>query len=86
MEIAKAKGCQLCTALLSSLELFSGQNMDNYLQQDKKELLYLRRSLGYPDRAVELGVGLKGSRQISRTFFYRMPAGWCKSFDALPSR
>ena len=52
MEIAAAKGCQLYTILLKSLELFCRQNMDDYLQQGKKEMMYLRRSLGYLEHAV----------------------------------
>lgn len=77
MKKAGAKGCQLCTILLDSHDFCQQEEFFGYKLQGEKEMMYLRRSLGFPDRAVELGVGHKGSQTISRTFFYRIPAEWC---------
>lgn len=77
MEEAKTKGCQLCKVLLDSPQFRQNQSALEYKLPGRKEMMYLRRSLGFPDRAVELGVGHKGSQTFSRTFFYRMPAEWC---------
>ncbi|KAH6625745.1 heterokaryon incompatibility protein-domain-containing protein [Boeremia exigua] len=77
MEAAKENGCQLCTILLDSPQFCREQEIFGYKLCGKNEMLHLRRSLAFPERAVELGVGPKGAQSISRTFFYRMPAEWC---------
>lgn len=77
MEKARTKGCQLCTILLDSSEFRRDYSVGDFKLPGKKEMMYLRRSLGLPDRAVELGMGNKGSLTFSRTFFYRMPSEWC---------
>lgn len=77
MEKARLRGCQLCTILLDSSQFRRDYTGSNFKLPGKKEMMYLRRSLGFPDRGIELGMGNKGSLTFSRTYFYRMPAQWC---------
>lgn len=76
MEAARANGCQLCTMFLDSAHFNRHREIHGSKFLGKEEMLYLRRSIAYPDRAVELGVGPRGTHSVSRVFFYRIPFEW----------
>lgn len=68
MMIEAEKGCQLCCILLNYPRPLRVEN--------ENATLILRRCPAYPDRAVRLGTGPKGTNYITRTFFRRVPNWW----------
>lgn len=76
MQKEAARGCQLCTLLLSPSSFCGVQDVDGYRAKGDKEMMYLRRSRACPERAIALGIGPYGMHQISRTFFSRIPLSW----------
>lgn len=75
MRVAAAKGCQLCTTLLKSYNL--------YQVDEENEILYLQRSWSRPECAVFL---MMQSEEvcISEAYFYRIPWWWWGKISPVP--
>jgi hypothetical protein len=77
------RGCQLCTILMSPHSHGSQEQLETYkIGVGDKEMLYLRRSPGCPERGVALVVGPGlGTDQVSQSYFSRVPSRWTGAYD-----
>ena len=85
MKLAVKRGCQLCAILMSPHSHGSHEQLETYkIGVGDKEMLYLRRSPGCPERGVALvaGPGL-GADQVSQSYFSRVPSRWTGVYNCL---
>ena len=85
MKLAVKHGCQLCAILMSPHSYGSQKQLETYkIGIGDKEMLYLRRSPGCPERGVALvaGPGL-GTDEVSQSYFSRVPSRWTGVYNYL---